>query len=86
MELIKTKSFELAAYSKGLITSNKLAIVLPGRLDTKDYPNIQGHVEYLAKRGFYALSFDPPGTRESLGDISLYTTTNYVKAVNEVIE
>ena len=86
MSLIRTKSFEVAAFIKGDINSKKLALVLPGRLDTKDYPNMKSHVEYLAGRGYLALSFDPPGTWESPGDISLYTMTNYLKAINELIE
>ena len=86
MNLIKTKSFELAVYSKGNPDSEKLAIVLPGRLDTKDYPHMHSHVEFLASKGSLALSFDPPGTWESKGDISLYSMTNYLKAINELIE
>lgn len=42
--------------------------------------------DYLAARGYFAVAFDPPGTWESPGDISLYTTTNYLKAVDELIE
>lgn len=86
MDIVKTKSFELAVLSRGDKNSSKLAILLPGRLDTKDYINFVSHAEYLASRGFFALSFDPPGTWESLGGIELYTTTNYIKAVNELIE
>lgn len=86
MNLIKTKSFELAIYSKGKSDSQKLAIVLPGRLDTKDYPHMKSHVDYLAGKGFFAVSFDPPGTWESKGDISIYSMTNYLKAINELIE
>ncbi len=86
MNLIKTKSFELATYSKGDIKSDKFAIVLPGRLDTKDYPHIKSHVEFLSSKGYFALSFDPAGTWESSGDISLYSMTNYLKAINELIE
>ena len=86
MSLIQTKSFEIAAYIKGDTGSKKLALVLPGRLDTKDYPHMHSHVDYLAERGYLALSFDPPGTWESPGDISLYTMTNYLKAINELIE
>lgn len=86
MNLLKTKSFELSVYSKGSINSDKLAIVLPGRLDTKDYPHMRSHVEYLASKGFFALSFDPPGTWESRGQIGLYTMTNYSKAIRELIE
>jgi len=86
MTLIKTKSFELAVNTKGDQNSVKLAIMLPGRLDTKDYINFLRHMDYLSKRGFYAIVIDPPGTWESPGDISLYSTTNYIKAVNELIE
>ncbi len=86
MNLIKTKSFSLATYTKGDFSSPKLALILPGRLDTKDYPHMRSHVECLAKRGYFALSFDPPGTWKSPGSIQLYTMTNYLKAINELIE
>ncbi|MBI3619955.1 alpha/beta fold hydrolase [Candidatus Roizmanbacteria bacterium] len=86
MDLIKTKSFELAVNTKGNQDSNKLAIALPGRLDTKDYINFSSHLEYLANRGFFSISFDPPGTWESPGGIEMFTTTNYLKAVSELIE
>jgi len=86
MELIKTPSFELAIYSKGDQSSPKLAIVIPGRLDTKDYVHNTSLVDYLVDRGYFALSFDPPGTWESPGDVELYTTTNCLKALDELIE
>lgn len=86
MEIIKTKTFDLAVYAKGDPSSPKLAIVIPGRLDTKDYVHNTSLVDFLASRGFFALSFDPPGTWESPGDIELYTTTNLLKAVDELIE
>src|SRR3989338_3016633 len=86
MKIIKTKTFELAVYEKGDSNSPKLAIVIPGRLDTKDYIHNTSLVDYLASRDYFALSFDPPGTWESPGDIELYTTTNYLKAVDELIE
>lgn len=86
MNLIKTKSFELASYTQGNESAQKLALVLPGRLDTKDYPHMKRHVEYLAGRGYLAFSFDPPGTWESPGDIGLYTMTNYLKVINELVE
>lgn len=86
MQLIKTKSFELAVNTKGNNTAAKLAISIPGRLDSKDYASFTSHLEYLANKGFYAVAFDPPGTWDSPGSIDLYTTTNYIKAVNELIE
>src|SRR3990167_9150866 len=84
--MIKTNSFTLATYQKGNPDSKKLALVLPGKLDTKDYAHMRSHVDFLANLGFFALSFDPPGTWESPGDISLYTTTNYLKAIDELIK
>src|SRR5690606_21567041 len=85
MKLIKTPSFELAVYLQGNFNAARLALVLPGKLDTKDYAHMRSHVDFLATKGFLAVSFDPPGTWESPGDIELYTMTNYIKAVNELI-
>jgi pimeloyl-ACP methyl ester carboxylesterase len=85
-EFIKTKSFKIAIYAKGSIKADKLALVMPGKLDTKDYSDMRGHVNFLATKGYFALSFDPPGTWESDGDITIYTMSNYFKAINEIIE
>ncbi|KKW15506.1 MAG: Hydrolase, alpha/beta fold family [Candidatus Jorgensenbacteria bacterium GW2011_GWB1_50_10] len=84
--MITTPSFTLATYQKGNIDAPKLALVLPGRLDTKDYVHMRSHVDFFAEKGYLAVSFDPPGTWESPGNIDLFTTTNYIKAVNELIE
>lgn len=86
MQIIKTKSFELAIISAGDINAEKLAIVIPGRLDTKDYAQNSSHIKFLANHGYYAISFDPPGTWDSPGSIDLFSTTNYIKAVNELID
>jgi len=86
MSLIKTKSFELAILTRGDTDSKKVTILIPGRLDTKDYGNFISHAEYLSNKGFFAVAFDPPGTWDSPGRIDLYTTTNYLKALNELIE
>jgi len=86
MKIIKTKSFELATISKGDENSSKIALLLPGQLDTKDYAHMVSHIEFLAEKGYYAVSFDPPGTWDSPGSIDLFTMTNYLKATNELIE
>ncbi len=86
MDRLKTKTFEIATYKKGDKNAAKVALVLPGKLDTKDYAHLRSHVNYLVGKGYLALSFDPPGTWESPGDINLYTMTNYIKAANELIE
>lgn len=85
MNLIKTKSFELAVYAKGNVNASMLAIIIPGRLDTKDYIHNTSLVDTLAAKNYYALSFDPPGTWESPGSIELYTTTAYLQAISELI-
>ncbi len=86
MKLVKTDSFELATYLRGDQNASKLALVIPGKLDTKDYPHMRSHVNFLASKGYLALSFDPPGTWESPGDIQLYTITNTLKAIDELIQ
>lgn len=86
MNTVKTENFDVAIYAKGDPASARLAIVTPGRLDTKDYLHNISLVDYLATRGFYAISFDPPGTWESPGSIDLYTTTNCIRVVGELIE
>ena len=85
MEMIKTNSFQLAVNTAGDPNNERLMLCLPGRLDTKDYAHIQSHIDYFAEKGFFAVSFDPPGTWESSDDISLYTTPNYLIAINEII-
>lgn len=86
MNIIQTKSFTLSLYSQGNPNFEKLALVLPGKLDSKDFAHMHAHVDFLASKGFFALSFDPPGTWESEGYGNVYTMTNYLKAVDEIIE
>ncbi len=86
MSIVRTKTFELAVYAKGDEDAAKLALILPGRLDTKDYKHMTDIVDRMAAEGYYAVSFDPPGTWESPGSIDLYTTDNYLKAIQELID
>lgn len=86
MPLVKTKSYELATYESGDANAALCAIVLPGRLESKDYIHIKSHTDALAVLGFHAVTFDPPGSWESPGAIESYTVTNYLGAVNELIE
>lgn len=86
MKIIKTKTFQIAVYEKGDENSDKMALVIPGRLDTKDYIHLTSLVDHLASKGFFAVAFDPPGTWESPGSIALYSTTNTLKATDELIE
>ena len=86
MPLIQTPSFQIACYIQGDQDAQKLAIVVPGKLDTKDYLHMRSHVDFLAQKGYLALSFDPPGTWESPGDITLYNMSNNLVAIEELIE
>lgn len=84
--IVRTKSFKLAINFRGDLKAKRLALALPGRLDSKDYDCFNRHINYLSKKSFYSVSFDPPGTWESPGGVGLFTTTNYIKAVNEMID
>jgi pimeloyl-ACP methyl ester carboxylesterase len=86
MKLLKTKTFEIAADVVGDESAPKLAILMPGRLDTKDYVNFTSHADFLSKHGYLAVAIDPPGTWDSPGDLNNYTTSTYVKAINELID
>lgn len=83
--IIKTKNFSLALNTYGDPKASKLAIILPGRLDTKDYNHIKSHMQTAAKKGYFAVSFDPPGTWESGDDPNAFSFTNYCQALNDVI-
>lgn len=85
MQMIKTKSFSIAANIFGEENAKKVALLLPGRLDTKDYINFTIHSEIFVKKGFLTVVIDPPGTWESVDD-TVFTTTNYIKSVNELID
>ncbi len=86
MQIIKTPSFEIAANTKGAKDSPRLAILMPGRLDTKDYANFVSHLDFLSNHGFYTVAIDPPYSWDSPGSLTNYSTSNYLKAVNELID
>jgi pimeloyl-ACP methyl ester carboxylesterase len=85
MELLQTTSFQLATIIAGDTSAQQLVLALPGRLDSKDYIHMTSLINLLGQQGYLAVSFDPPGTWESPGGINLFTTTNYLKAINELI-
>lgn len=86
MGVVETASFSLDTYSAGEADGEKLALVLPGFLETKDRPYLKNHTDYLADLGYLAVSFDPPGTWGSGDNIEDYTVTNYLQAIDELIE
>ena len=86
MKLLQTKSFSIAINEYGNVDATIVCILLPGRLDTKDYINFVRHGQLLAELGYYVISVDPPGTWNSPGDIDNYSTSMYIQAVYELIE
>lgn len=66
--------------------TGRLAILCPGFLDSKDYKGLVGLSEVLSNEGYTVVRFDPTGTWESEGDISDYTTTQYLEDIKNVLE
>ena len=65
--------------------NQKLAILLPGFLDSKDYPHLVKLGEELSEKGYTVVSFNPTGTWDSEGDISEYSMKQYLIDISEVI-
>ena len=82
---LQMPSFDISIYERGATDAENVALVLPGFLDSKDYPHMHAHVDFLASKGYYAIAFDPPGTWESGGDIEQYTISAYMQAIVELI-
>ena len=66
--------------------TEKLAILCPGYLDTKDYDHLRMLAHDLADKGYTVVRFDPTGTWESGGSIAHYTTTQYLADVKSVLD
>jgi pimeloyl-ACP methyl ester carboxylesterase len=71
-------------YSKN--KTDKLAILCPGYLDSKDYKGLVGLAETLEEQGYTVVRFDPTGIWESEGDISDYTTSQYLEDIKNVLD
>jgi|SRR3989344_2558994 len=66
--------------------TDKLAILCPGFLDSKDYNGLLSLAEDLAALGYTVVRFDPTGTWDSEGTIEEYTTTQYLEDIKSVLE
>lgn len=92
MEIIKEKinsrNGEIAiAVHKPEKQSDKLLILCPGFLDSKDYRHLVVLAEDLCSQGYTAVRFDPIGTWESeYNDNEKYTITQYLEDVRTVLE
>lgn len=77
--------FDISVYAAGDVHAPRFAIVLPGFLDSKDYPHMHSHVDYLGSLGYFAMTLDFPGTWYSGGAIEDYTVTNCLKIIAQLI-
>ncbi len=68
------------------IQTDKLAILCPGYLDSKDYWGLVELAKRLAERGYTVVRLDPTGTWDSEGDISEYSMTQYLEDIRCVLE
>ncbi|OGE87731.1 MAG: hypothetical protein A3J07_03390 [Candidatus Doudnabacteria bacterium RIFCSPLOWO2_02_FULL_49_13] len=87
MELVKIPSGKnklAAAIHRSTQVTDKLAILCPGYLDSKDYNGLLYLANDLAAKGYTVVRFDPTGTWESEGSISDYTTTQYLNDIRSV--
>lgn len=66
--------------------TGKLAILCSGYLDSKDYRHLTTLAGELSKEGYTVMRFDSTGVWESDGNISDYTTIQYLEDIKNVIE
>lgn len=66
--------------------TDKLAILCPGFLDSKDYRHLVCLADELCGRGFIVVRFNPLGTWNSGGEIADYTTSQYLKDIRAVLD
>ncbi|MDO8482794.1 MAG: alpha/beta fold hydrolase [bacterium] len=87
VKILNSKGQNIAAVvDQSKIKTEKLAILCPGFLDTKDYSHLVELAKTLAGLGYTAVRFDPTGTWESEGEIADYTTSQYLSDVKSVLE
>jgi len=68
------------------VLSDKLAILCPGHLDSKEYAHLVRLAEDFAQKGYTAVRFDFSGTWESEGSLNDYTITQSIADVRAVLE
>jgi len=68
------------------LATEKLAILCPGFLDSKNYDHLRMLADELTQNGYTSVRFDPTGTWESEGDISEYVTSQYIQDIKSVLE
>ncbi len=67
-------------------SNSKLAILLPGLLDTRNYPHFKHFSKILVEEGFKVVRFDPCGSGESDGGIEEFTRANFLDDIKNLID
>ena len=75
-----------AVVDRPKVKTDKLAILCPGYLDSKDYDGLRLLAEDLTNLDYTIVRFDPTGTWGSEGTIDQYTTTQYLEDIKNVLE
>jgi pimeloyl-ACP methyl ester carboxylesterase len=65
---------------------NKLAILCPGFVDSKDYADLVSLADNLCRKEYLVVRFDPTGTWNSGDDIEHYTISQYLIDIKSVLE
>jgi esterase/lipase len=71
--------------SSVIITTMKVALLLPGYLDSPDYLHMMTFEKGLKKLGYTTERLDPCGLWKT-GDIKNYTITNYIKQIEDRVD
>jgi len=71
-------------HGQGEVT--KIAVLTPGFLDSKDYPDMTELGSALSERGFLAASFDPTGTWKSEGTMNEYSASEILRNMRSVAD
>jgi pimeloyl-ACP methyl ester carboxylesterase len=84
---IKTEKALLSANFYIPLNKNykKLAIILPGFLDSKDYKHYSNLGKFLATKDYLSVIFDPAGTWESGNDMKIYSMSQYLSDIDDVV-
>jgi pimeloyl-ACP methyl ester carboxylesterase len=86
MRIPTTKGDVSASIHHPELETDRLAVLCPGFLDSKDYRHLVMLADRLCEEGFSVVRFDPIGVWESSGDISEYTMTQYLEDIRSVLE
>lgn len=66
--------------------TDKLVVIMPGHLDSKDYPHLVGLADDLAGKGYTTIRFDFTGTWESDGSITDYSIPQQLNDIGNVLK